>query len=296
VPAERLPVAAGVYVPCMVNRTLTVAGAHGPIELCIAEAGAGGRPLVLVHGFTGAKEDFTDFLDDLAERGWHAVAPDQRGHGESAKPAHDGAYSLDVFAVDLLGLLDALGWPTAVALGHSMGGMVLQTALLAAPERFGAIVLMDTSHRALKGVDPEVIEAAVALAADGGMPAVLAAQAGLAGAGAPAHEHLVATRPGYAEFGDRKLLASAPAMYSAMLRAITDDRDPFDLLDRLGSVSVPALVVVGEQDAPFLKPSRRMAEAIPGAELVVLPDAAHCPQFENTAAWWEALTGFLDRL
>ncbi|HJR24660.1 MAG TPA: alpha/beta fold hydrolase, partial [Acidimicrobiales bacterium] len=161
----------------MAERTIEIAAADGPLELCIAEEGEGGRPLVLVHGFTGAKEDFTDWLEPLADLGWHAVAPDQRGHGASPKPEHDGAYSFDVFADDLLGLLDALGWDTAVALGHSMGGMVVQTAILRAPERFAGLVLMDTSHRALKGVDAGIVEAAAALARAEGMAAVLEAQA-----------------------------------------------------------------------------------------------------------------------
>ncbi len=59
---------------------------------------------------------------------------------------------------------------------------------------------------------------------------------------------------------------------------------------------MPALVLVGEEDTPFLKPSRRMAEAIAGAELVVLPEAGHSPQFESPDAWWSALSGFLARL
>ena len=54
----------------------------GEMDLEIAEAGAGGQPLLLLHGFTGAKEDFTDWLDPLADRGWHAVAPD---HGATAR-------------------------------------------------------------------------------------------------------------------------------------------------------------------------------------------------------------------
>jgi pimeloyl-ACP methyl ester carboxylesterase len=46
------------------------------VELVVAEDGIGGRPLLLAHGFTGAKEDFTDYLALLAVLGWHAVAPD----------------------------------------------------------------------------------------------------------------------------------------------------------------------------------------------------------------------------
>jgi len=51
-----------------------------------AEEGAGGRPFLLLHGFTGAKEDFADHLDRWADRGWHVVAPDLRGHGGSSAP------------------------------------------------------------------------------------------------------------------------------------------------------------------------------------------------------------------
>src|SRR5437879_12046508 len=93
----------------------------GPVTLSVAAAGAGGRPLLLVHGFGGAKEDFTDFLDDLAALGWHAVAPDLRGHGNSDKPDDEQAYSFEIFEADLVALVDHLGWARFVVLGHAMG-------------------------------------------------------------------------------------------------------------------------------------------------------------------------------
>lgn len=279
-------------------RDLEVHGAGGPITLSVAEAGAGGRPLVLVHGFTGAKEDFTDWLDPLAELGWHAVAPDQRGHGRSQQPVDEAAYSFDAFAEDLLALIDALGWSTTVALGHSMGGMVLQTAVLRSPARFEAIALMDTSHRPLRA-DPGLVDLAAGIARSDGMAAVLAAQEALADDDQPLgndiDRRMKAADPAYKAFGDGKLLASSPAMYASMIRTITS-ADGVDRLPELASLTVPALVLVGEHDQPFLKPSRRMAEAIPGAELVVIPDAAHSPQFENPDPWWKALRGFLERL
>src|SRR3954469_6093217 len=101
----------------------------GDVELAVSEAGAGGRPFLLLHGFTGAKEDFTEYhgwLDRLADRGWHAGAPDHRGHGESDKPASEDDYSLATFSRDALALTDALGWSRFVLLGHSMGGMIAQ--------------------------------------------------------------------------------------------------------------------------------------------------------------------------
>lgn len=78
----------------MTERQVTV----GDVRLSIAEAGAGQRPLLLVHGFTGAKEDFTPWLDRLAEAGWHAVAPDLRAHGASSQPADETGYSFELMA------------------------------------------------------------------------------------------------------------------------------------------------------------------------------------------------------
>lgn len=281
----------------MIERTIEVDGHGGPVALAVAEAGEGGRPLLLVHGFTGAKEDFTEWLDLLAARGWHVVAPDQRGHGASSQPEDEAAYSFDAFTADLFGLLDALEWERCALLGHSMGGMVAQTAVLAAPERFEALVLMDTSHRGLRA-DPELVALGVGIARTEGIAAVMAAQDALGSQdalGTSAHERVLATREGYREFSQRKMLASSPAMYVAMLSVITDP-EGVDRLPDLASFALPTLVLVGDEDVPFLKPARRMAEAIAGAELVVVPGAGHSPQFENPERWWEALSGFLDRV
>ena len=99
----------------------------GDVRLAIAEAGVGGRPILLVHGFTGAKEDFTDFLEPLAERGWHAVAPDLRGHGASDHPGDEASYSLEIIALRRLaayrfGLLMSL--EPAVAGAHRAVGEI----------------------------------------------------------------------------------------------------------------------------------------------------------------------------
>jgi 3-oxoadipate enol-lactonase len=281
----------------VIERTVDIEGHGGPVTLALAEAGAGGRPLLLVHGFTGAKEDFTEWLDPLAELGWHAVAPDQRGHGASSHPADESAYSFDAFTTDLLGLLDALAWERCTLLGHSMGGMVAQTAVLEAAHRFDGLVLMDTSHRGLR-VDPGLVELGVAIARAEGIAAVMAAQDAMGSddaLGTPAHERVLATREGYREFGQRKMLASSPAMYVSMLTAITD-AGGVDRLERLRAVDLPTLVLVGDEDTPFLKPSQRMADAIQGAELVVVPDAGHSPQFESPEQWWKALSTFLGKL
>jgi pimeloyl-ACP methyl ester carboxylesterase len=262
-------------------------------SLSIAEAGAGGRPLVLVHGFGAAKEDFTGVLSQLAARGWHAVSPDMRGHGDTGGPDDEGAYPLAGFGADLHGLADALGWSRFAALGHSAGGMFVQEAVALDPRRFDALVLMDTWTGPFEGIAPDLIDLAVTICRTEGMGALQDALDALDGGPltTPAYNELIARDPDHDAFSRRKLAACVPAMYAALAQQLPSARDHHDLLARL---DLPALVLVGEQDKPFLDACAGLAEAIPGARHVVLPDAGHSPQFENPDAWWAALSSFLD--
>lgn len=268
----------------------------GGVALAVAEAGEGGRPFLLVHGFGGAKEDFTDVLDPLADLGFHAVAPDLRGHGASDHPLGVDAYTFDTFASDLVALARALGWTHVVVLGHSMGGMVAQHLALTRPELVRALVLMDTAHGPMDWLDPDLLSMAAAIIRDDGVDAFVDLTAALRDddpLATPAFRRLVAERPGYAEFVDRKARATSADMRLAMMPAFTAQAER---LDALGAVDVPTLVIAGEQDDGFLRHSHDMVDAIPGARLVVVPDAGHSPQFENPDAWWAALRDFLEGL
>jgi 2-succinyl-6-hydroxy-2,4-cyclohexadiene-1-carboxylate synthase len=266
----------------------------GQVSLEVLEAGGGGRPLLLVHGFGGAKEDFADHVDALAELGWHVVAPDNRGHGKSDKPEGTGSYSFEIFAADTVALADALGWDRFVLLGHSMGGMIAQLVAAAHPDRLEGLVLMDTSHAPPEGLDTSAVELGKAIVAEGGMAALVEAQRSRDGdLDTPAHRRVEAERPGYREFNDGKSLAASPDMWIAMIDEILFGADR---LEGLTKVTAPTLVIVGEQDAPFLRPSRRMAETVAGAHLAMIPDAGHSPQFENPQAWWDAVTSVLGTL
>jgi pimeloyl-ACP methyl ester carboxylesterase len=279
----------GVNIGPVHQRTVDV----GEVTLAIAEAGEGGRPFLLLHGFTGAKEDFTEWLDQLAEAGWHAVAPDHRGHGASSKPTNEDAYSTAILADDALALADALGWDHFALLGHSMGGFVAQLMAVAAPEHLDALVLMDTGHGPIKGIDPDLADLAIQIVRANGMEALSAAIAARqAPLETPAHRRVLAERPDYAEFGDRKFLATSPHLYAAIVHELLHQDDTLERLARL-SPTPPTLVIVGEEDAPFRGSSKRIADAIAGAKLAVIPDAGHSPQFENSSEWWLALSSFL---
>lgn len=273
----------------MIERTVTVNG----LDLVIAEAGAGGRPLLLVHGFGGSKEDFTGYLDRFAELGWHAVTLDNRGHGSSAKPDGEDEYSLALLADDLDQLFDALGWTDATILGHSMGGMVVQVLVLTHPQRCNALILMDTSHKIPDSVDPEMIATAQQIVRDGGTELLVQIQDGADGPGpldTAAHIKLCAENPEYAAWSRSKTLNTAAQAWVGLAGNMATQADR---LGALAAVAVPTLVIVGEQDAGFIDQCHAMAKTIPGATIAVIPDGGHSPQFENPAAWWDAMASFL---
>ncbi len=76
-----------------------------------------------------------------------------------------------------------------------------------------------------------------------------------------------------------------------MLRIDAHADDTHDSTARLGEIRCPTTVLVGSEDAPFRHPSDALARGIPGARQVVIANAAHCPQLENTEAWLAAVEG-----
>jgi pimeloyl-ACP methyl ester carboxylesterase len=248
-----------------------------------------GPPVLLVHGFGGAKEDFADHAANLAA---HAtvVTFDHRGHGVSDHPADEGAYSLDRLVADTIGIADGLGFDRFRLLGHSMGGMVARRLVLAHPERVDALILMDTGPGPPPGIAVATVDLGIEIARTDGMAVLKTVQDELDPLGTPANQRVVAERPGYREFGERKWAALSREMWIALVSEIV--RQP-DQLAALATVRCPTLVIVGDQDTPFVGVSRAMAATIPGAQLVVIPDAGHSPQFESPTAWFEAVDGFL---
>ena len=261
----------------------------GGVPLAVVEAGAGGRPLLVVHGFTGAKEDFTPYFERLAAEGWHVASFDLRGHGESGKPTDPGDYSIERMAADALDVLDALGWRSAVVLGHSLGGMIVQEIALTFDDRVRGLVLMDTAHGVFPGLTPELAELAVAVVHDGGVEGWLAATRESEMAPNDADRLLRERDPSYETWCDDKTLACASAMIEGMIPAFVRRRDR---LADLSAVRCPTLVMVGEHDV-VVDDARRMARAIAGAQLAVIAGGGHCPQFEAPDAWWDALAAFL---
>lgn len=108
------------------------------IELNIAEQGEG--PLVLMcHGFPESWYSWRHQIPVLAEAGYHAVAPDMRGYGKSDKPTDISAYNQVEVVADIIGLIDALGYETAIVFGHDWGAPTAWATALWHPEKVMAV-------------------------------------------------------------------------------------------------------------------------------------------------------------
>ncbi|WP_165224601.1 alpha/beta fold hydrolase [Aquisphaera insulae] len=244
--------------------------------------------LVLLHGFPLSRAMWDGQIEALGSV-CRIIAPDLRGHGESDAP--DGVYAMDEMADDVIELLDAMGITQPVVLGGlSMGGYVALSLVLRYPERVCGLMLMDTRAAA---DTPETArgreETARTVLHEG-----------------DGHSMIETMIPRlFSKSTREKLPHKVGAMLAVMERtssqgiagalrgmAVRPDRR-----DDLSKITVPTLVLVGEDDAVSpVDEAREIAGRIPQARLVVIPGAGHLSPFENPTATNAAILGFLAEL
>jgi 2-succinyl-6-hydroxy-2,4-cyclohexadiene-1-carboxylate synthase len=263
------------------------------IEMAYEAHGRGARALVLVHGFTGSRRDFAPRVAELAALG-RVVLPDLRGHGESTNTGDAASYTLEQLADDLVAFVEALGLEGCDLLGHSMGGMAALRAVLAAPERFASLVLMDTAARAPE-LPVELFRLAKRVVEAAGLETLADV---LRRRGPDDPNRTAADRRLEADWGEGywtewrlpNFRAMDPVAYGALGEGLFAQTP---LAARLAAIALPTLVLVGADDAGFLAAADELVRAIPGARRVTIPDAGHQPQLEAPAAWLEAIRSHL---
>ena len=247
-----------------------------------------GPAVVLLHGFPLGREMWKEQVPGIGSM-YKVIAPDLRGHGDS--PAPDGDYSIDEMADDVIELLDTLGFDEPVVIGGlSMGGYVALSLMARYPERVRALMLMDTRAAA---DSPEAAEkreelARAVLSAGNAGPAVEAMMPRLF-ARLTLEERPERTAP-LRELMERN---TARGVVGA-LRAMAGRPDRRDML---GSIRIPTLILVGEEDV-VTPPSEAqgVADAIPGSRLEVIPAAGHLAPYENPGVANAVILRFLDGL
>jgi pimeloyl-ACP methyl ester carboxylesterase/putative sterol carrier protein len=250
-----------------------------------------GRAILLVHGLGGSKISWLPVLSPLAER-YRLLVPDLPGHGESQKVRTD--YSPRFYARVLRHLLDRLDIEQAMVVGNSMGGRVAIELALRSPGRVSALGLVAP---AVPGLRWRYVL---------GFTRVIPTEFGAIPF--PLRERwteLILKRlfanPGF--LNDAALHAASGefiriyrdpvarmAFFSSLRHLLTERPEPF--FSSLRRIKQPAVVILGEHDR--LVPPKlgvRLAEHMRDADLIVLPNVGHVPQFEATD---DTLTAIMD--
>jgi pimeloyl-ACP methyl ester carboxylesterase len=269
--------------------------ALGDIEIgCEVLGPASGPVLVMLHGFTGHRDDFRELHAELAELG-RTLIPDLRGHGDARPQQLPGKWGFSRLVSDLRALLDAEGLERCDLLGHSMGGMIALRFALEHPERVASLVLMNTSPEAPRGLDRASFERAVEIAQQYGMAELqrrMERGARERPATQGAERHIARWADQYWIHHRRRYAAMDPQAYASIGRAMFEQSP---VVARLAEIRCPTLVMVGEDDSAFLPGAETLAAGIPDAIQVTIPQAGHHPHRENRGAWLEALAMHLER-
>jgi pimeloyl-ACP methyl ester carboxylesterase len=234
-----------------------------------------GPPLLLTHGYSSTSAMWQGQIEALSRR-HKLVLWDMRGHGQSDYPSDPSQYSEALTVADMAALLDKVGAGSAIVGGLSLGGYMSLAFYRTHPEQVRALLIIDT------------------------------------GPGFKKDDARNAWNKRAHDTGDRFEREGLAVLKSASReRSTADHRDASGLaraargmltqcdarvIESLADIEVPALVVVGADDAPFLAASDYMAAKIPGAKKVVIPAAGHAVNIDQPQAFIEAVLPFLDGL
>lgn len=242
-----------------------------------------GLPVLFVHGHPFDRSLWRPQVEHLRAR-HRVITPDLRGYGETTVVS--GTTPLGVFADDLIGLLDGLELEQVVLCGLSLGGQIVMELHRAHPSRVRALVLADTFP---EGETPEGRAMRYAMAER-------LVREGMSSYADEVLDKMISPRnvvalPDVADHVLRMMRGTSPEGAAAALRGRAERPD---YVDSLARTTVPALVVVGEEDEYTpVAVAEKMHSIIPGSALAVIPGAGHLPNLERPEEFNDALERFL---
>lgn len=293
------------------------------VELEVFEAGRenAGNPIVLCHGWPGHAYSWRQQVPALVAAGYHVIVPNQRGYGNSSRPAEVTDYDIEHLTSDLVALLDHYGYEDAAFVGHDWGAMVVWGLALLHPTRVSKVINLSLPYQE-RGEMPW-IEFMEAVLGEDFYFVHFNRQPGVAVAVFEENtsrflrnlyrknEPPQAPQPGMAMINLARAEASLgdPVMSDAemdMLVAVFEvsgfaggvnwyrnlDRNWHLLADADPIVHQPALMVYGDRD--MVQKSETLADFVPDVEVVTL-DSGHWIQQERPTELNEAILGWLQR-
>jgi 3-oxoadipate enol-lactonase len=241
-----------------------------------------GEPLLMLHGAGVPHGQFQPQYDSLGAK-FRLIVPDVRGHGESAKSsAH---YSMQQFADDMVALLDSLGIDKTLILGHSMGGTIAQQMAVDQPERVKALALAETNYG---------IKSAPMLYWTVKLMDPVSRMIGIKRLAGLSVKQFSANSP-----------QLKPFMEAAFQQHIDDPdnfwnisqaNNEFDGKGQLARIQCPTLILIAEKNRATHGMAKYMAEHIPNAQLVTIPNAGHMLNWDNADAFNKTVIEFLEKV
>jgi pimeloyl-ACP methyl ester carboxylesterase len=253
-----------------------------------------GRTVVLLHGMNFGGFYFSGPIELLRNAGFRVVVPDQIGFGRSSKPIIP--YNFNDMALNTRKLLQSLGIAQAAIVGHSMGGMLAARFAASYPDMterlviYNPIGLTDPRYQTAWRSADDAYKATMAQSHDQIYQAFYAnirRYFPTPGAWKPEYEHYVRILYAPTLGGDWPRLAMVRSIYQQILYL-----DP--VVYDWAKIRSKALVLGGDKDGPdFPERAKHIADTIPGAELVLIPNAGHVPHIEVPEIFNRELLKFL---
>ena len=235
-----------------------------------------GGDVVLVHGFTGSKEDFEDVGPLLAAKGYRVLTFDNRGQHESVHSTREDAYVIHSLARDVIELAKHYGFTKPHLLGHSFGGLVSQRAVVDAPDYFASLTLFCSGPHWIPN-KPD-LDATIDILARMSMKESWDRY----------KEETDKLHPRY-EIFKKRWTASDPRSTRTMALHL---KNAESLVEQISKLDIPVHVVYGENDDAWpLEMQDQMAKDL-GAPVTVIKDAGHCPNEDTPEETVEVLTKF----
>ena len=232
-----------------------------------------GPAILLTHGYSATSQMWGPQVAALSEN--HTLITwDMRGHGRSDSPADADSYSEALTTADMAALLDHLGFASAIIGGLSLGGYMSLAFNVDYPARVEALLIIDTGPGFRKDEAREAWNRT--------------AEARAADLEARGFAALEGRSPEQAEAEHREVNGLVMAA-----RYLLTQRNP-RVIASLPDIAVPALVLAGSEDTPFLKATDYMAAKIPGARKVVIEHAGHASNLDQPAAFNAAVCDFIE--
>jgi pimeloyl-ACP methyl ester carboxylesterase len=277
----------------------TARGRFAMLEAQPARGVAHRSPALLIHGFTGSKENFLPVLEPLAAAGRAVVAVDLRGHYQSPHAPDRAGYSPAALAADVLAMAAVVAADGGAVhlVGHSLGGLIAREAALRRPDCLLSLTLLGSGPASIAGERAAAVhDLLVRLDPTGAGPDDVARLSELVRRAWYEEQEPQARADGVDEhiiaFLRERALRSSPVSLIVLARYLLDCPDRTAELADVVERGLPAAVVYGENDDAWPPAEQdRMAREL-GAERTCIPGAAHSPAIEAPVTTAAALTQF----